>query len=141
MKTTKCNGFGVISVSEGRLTAEQTEHGRRHMEETFVKLLGTNENDNLYWTGSKTDLVEMAYVAYVGGHVRDRSGAPLSLVALVRRICAVLHVCEPCNIYQTASRARLRKGVKCHTYTERYCWLKYMNGVEEPAAREIKKMG
>ncbi|MGM9704378.1 MAG: hypothetical protein ACI3YB_00115 [Prevotella sp.] len=141
MKTTIKRVSNVLKVSEGQISAEQREQGLRHMEEAFVRLLDHSDKDNLYWIGSQTDLVEMVYEVYAHGRVRDASGEPLSLHRLVLRTCALLHMYVPTNIYQVASRARRRKGVKSHTFIERYAWQRYVNGVDNPLTCEIKKMG
>lgn len=140
MKTSKKNVSQVLDVSEGHVTAEQKAMGRRHLEDAFVRLLSFSDKDNLYWIGTQTDFVEMVYMVYLGGRVRDKSGEPIPLYLLVQRACALLHMCVPANIYQVAARAMKRKGVRSHTFAERYSWQKYVNGVDNPLTCEIKRM-
>lgn len=122
------------------LTDKQLAEGRKALESTFVALLSIDEKENIYWTGSLTDLVEIARVAYEGGIVRDTSGCPMSFAKLVKAVCAKLHMPAPYNPYNAAARARQRKGVKNYTMLERFCWQKFVGGKANPIVSELRRM-
>lgn len=119
------------------VTPEQLAAGRKHLEEVFVKMLGIREDENKYWVGFQTDLVELVRLAWEAQLVRNADGTPASMAALVSKVFAALHMVEPANPYSVVARARRRKGVFRQTLLERYCWLKYVKGVENPLDQEI----
>lgn len=141
MGKTITNGLPAVSAAAATLTGQQLAEGRKIMEDSFVALLGIDERENIYWTGSLTDLVEIARVAYEGGAMRDSRGCPLPFAALVRAVCAKLHICPPYNPYNAAARARQRKGVRSSTMLERFCWQKFVGGNDNPIFSELRKMG
>jgi len=122
------------------LTREQLAAGRKAMEAAFVALLAIDERENIYWTGSQTDLVELARVAYEGGIVRDAQGSPVPFTKLVRAVFAKLHTVAPYNPYNAAALAQRRKGVRRSTLLERFCWLKYIAGHDNPLSAELQQM-
>jgi len=122
-----------------RLTNEQLAEGRKHMKDAFARLLAANEKDDIRWMGTQTDLMELAYLAYESGEMRDERGFPLTLAQLVREACNKLHVRQPYSPYNAAARARRRKGVRCHTLLERFCWLKFVAREDNPLTSELQK--
>lgn len=128
------------TTSTAMLTDEQLTAGRKAMENAFVALLDIDEKENIYWMGSQTDLVELARVAYEGGIVRDRWGSPVPFAKLVKAVCAKLHTVAPYNPYNAAALALRRKGVRRSTLLERFCWLKYVAGQDNPLSMELQRM-
>lgn len=141
MGKTITKGLLAGTPAAASLTGSQLAEGRKIMEDTFAALLGIDERENIYWTGSLTDLVELARVAYEGGAVRDSQGCPLPFAKLVNTVCAKLHICPPYNPYNAAARARQRKGVRGCTMLERFCWQKFVGGKDNPIFSELRKMG
>lgn len=135
----KTNVFNLRqeSIRPSALTDEQLRCGRRIMEDTFMRVLDSDNSERMRWTGTQTDLMELAYVAYQGGTVRDSHGCPATLASLVRRICCKLHTHVPYSPYNMAARARLRKGVKRPTLTERVSWMKFVEGEDNPLKEMI----
>lgn len=111
-----------------KLTKEELEEGRRRMEEQFVGLLEHDENEGLTWKGTKTDLMEIVHAMYCNGNIRDDEGYPVTMAWLVDRACRVLHVVPPVNPYYLAQKGRIRKGVICPTFAERYTWIRKETG-------------
>lgn len=140
MGKTNTNELFANTTNSVKLTNEQLTEGRKAMENAFVALLNIDEKDNIYWTGSQTDLVELARVAYDGGIIRDKNGSPVSFAKLVKAVCAKLHTVAPYNPYNAAQLALRRKGVRNSTLLERFCWLKYVAGQDNPLSSELQKM-
>ncbi len=138
--TEKCLECAVPGPTPRRVTDEQMATGRRELGESFVRLLSSRYDDNLYWVGLQTDLLEVVRIVFDDGLVRDRAGVPLPLLHLVRHSCAVLHQYMPRNPYSLMQRARRRKGVRRQTMLERYCWRKYVQGVPDPLADEVLRL-
>lgn len=140
MEKTNFSALRVGNIRPCILTDEQRRQGRKIMENIFVGLLCADDGERMNWTGTQTDLVELAYVAYLGGVVREGDGSPATFASLVRRIFRKLNAREPYNLYNMAARARRRKGMRRHTLTERFCWQKFVAGVDNPLSEEIKRM-
>ena len=138
--TKKCLECAVPDPTPRHVTDEQMAAGRRALGESFVRLLSSRYDDNLYWVGLQTDLLEVVRIVFDDGLVRDRSGVPLPLLHLVRHSCAVLHQYMPRNPYSLMQRARRRKGVRRQTMLERYCWRKYVQGIADPLADEVLRL-
>lgn len=131
----------IVSVTEAQTvapSAEQLVEGRKIMENTFVRLITAPADKQSRWVGTQSDLMELVYMAYESGAVRDKCGCPLSMAKLAGRACRRLHVKPPYNCYHAAARARQRKGVRRHTLVERFCWLKYVAGVDDPLSGELQ---
>lgn len=123
-----------------RVTPEQLAAGRRHLEATFLRLISTPDRDGLYWVGLQTDLLEVVYMVFVDQVVRDEAGTPMTLKCLVDRAFAVLHLYRPHNPYSLIARARRRKGIRRQTMLERYCWQKYVRGIDSPLDSEVVRI-
>lgn len=121
------------------LDRERRRAARRMMVEQFAELLSHSTSENLYWTESKTDLLEIAHDAYMSGMLSDDSGRPFRFRMLVRRACAVLHVPEPSNPYSMVHNARNRKFVRQKSIFSRYCWMVYRMGVKNPLNGMVKR--
>ena len=129
-------------LSGGRhvVSREEMENCRRDMENTFAQLLEVRPEDGLYWTGPATDLMELTYMVYANGLIRDADGYPVSMASLARRICANLHAPMPSNLYKVAAQARQRKGIRRPPLLERCVWLR-RQGIEEPLHQELDRRG
>lgn len=136
----KCLECAVPGGTPRHVTDEQMAAGRRSLGESFVRLLSSRYDDNLYWVGLQTDLLEVVRIVFDDGLVRDPVGVPLPLLHLVRHSCAVFHQYMPRNPYSLMQRARRRKGIRRQTMLERYCWRKYVQGVADPLADEVLRL-
>ncbi|WP_298450622.1 hypothetical protein [uncultured Prevotella sp.] len=122
------------------LSKEQRDSARRIMAQQLGQLLARNPAENLYWTESKTDLMELVYEVYVAENPVDRLGRPYSFSEMARRACAVLHVPMPKNPYAMVYNARERKGLKQKSFFSRYCWLMYCRHSRNPLYAMIRCM-
>ena len=86
----------------------------------FVDLLMTAPGAGVRWTGTVTDLMEVAHIAYLQGTVCAADGASCTFRQLVERACSVLNVKVPCNPQTCARRASMRKGVRNSPFIDRY---------------------
>lgn len=96
------------------------------MAEEFVAI--TEHGEVLKWSGSQSDLMEMVYTVYISGLRRDDSGSLMTLTALTKSYFGMMHIKCPSNPHALASRARNRKGSRCSTMLERFCWKHYVKG-------------
>lgn len=101
------------------------------------RLMSHDEQEGLQWKGTHTDLMEALHVAYETGALQDEWGICLSFSSIVRRVCRLLHVNEPRNPYECASRGQRRKGMQMTPYLERYQRLR-AQGVRNPLWKSIK---
>lgn len=123
-----------------RVTREERSQARAEMADRLEGYLNVADRDNYYWVGSQRDLLELAYEAWLYGSVRDPQGRPIAFAALARRVCAKLHMPLPCNVYATAAKARQRKGVASDTLLNRYCFLRFVRGNDDPLADEVVRL-
>ena len=123
------------------LSREQREQARACMAEQATELMKRSPRENLYWIENKTDLMELAHVAYMTEMVKDGQGRPYKFAAIAHRLCSVLHVPMPYNPYSVAYNARTRKGVRQQTFFDRYCWMMYFRKISNPLNGMIKRMG
>lgn len=112
------------------------EEGRMMMVEWLLDII-TTDDENIYWTGSMTDLAELVYYLYEKKFMRDGYGYPLSYKCLVKQCFAFFHVAEPTNPFTIAARARRRKGIKQPSLLERFCWLHFRAGKIRPLDEEV----
>lgn len=122
------------------VTDDQRRKGRTEMAQRLMTLLNVRDRDNYYWVGSQTDLVELAYDAWLEGLVRDTAGNPVSFLVIARRVCAKLHMPLPSNVYVAARRARNRKGIRHNTLLDRYCYLRFVRGKADPIGEELLRL-
>lgn len=122
------------------LTAEQRRQARTEMAGRLLGFLNVADRDNYYWVGSQRDLLELAYTAWLDGAVRDPQGRPIAFAALASRVCAKLHMPLPRNVYDTAAKARQRKGIVSDTLLNRYCFLRFVRGNDDPLAGEVIRL-
>lgn len=123
-----------------RVSREELAQGRKEMCGRLIALLGVADRDNYYWVEAKSDLIEMAYETWLDGTLRDPQGNPISYAAIARRVFAKLHMPLPRNIYSVAARARARKGITRTTMLDRYCFLRYVRGKDDPLADDIIRL-
>lgn len=123
------------------LTPRERRDVRAAVVSDFVGLLSIREQDNVYWVGTKVDLVELAYMAYEDAAVRDAAGLPVSFKQLVRRACACLHVVMPYSVYRLNELARSRKGIRSLPVVQRYYYLSQARGLQHPVATDLERIG
>ncbi len=83
-------------------------------------LLSHTNEEQLRWNGTRSDLMEALYVVFCTGLLEDDEGCQLHFSHIVSRACSLLHVVPPRNPYETAARARRRKGLNRSTFMRRY---------------------
>lgn len=105
------------------LSRDERRSAHRQMIEQFSAVLERSQGGNIYWTGTKTDLVELTYEMFACGGLTDSQGRPCSFVAMVAKVCSILHVTPPGNPYSLVRSARVRKGMKQQSFFSRYCYM------------------
>jgi len=123
-----------------QLTAEELHEGEERLMHDFTHLLQLQPGDNVRWTGSQTDLMELVYTAYLRGVVRDAEGYPASLKMLTREICRCLHVAVPDNPSSVGRYAVSRKGVRRNTLLQRYTWCYKRTRLPHPLNKVVAGM-
>lgn len=86
----------------------------------FMKMYRAAQLRPYKWTGSKSDLYEMAYRAYLSEALVDTSGVPLTFTEVCRRMALCFQTPCPRNIYAFAIRACNRHGIRCRSVLSRY---------------------
>lgn len=105
------------------LSRDERRQAHRLMAGQFTEILERSRGGNIYWTGTKTDLVELIYEVFTAGSLTDSQGRPCSFVAMVAKACSILHVTPPANPYSLIQKARLRKGIRQQSFFSRYCYM------------------
>ena len=123
------------------LTKEQRKYALEQMTKQFCELMECSPNENLYWLGSTTDLLDLAHEVYMTETLIDREGHPLPFGLIARRIFAALHMPMPSNLYSMAYNARNRKGVKQTSMFSRYCLMLYDMKAQRPLNRLVERRG
>lgn len=93
---------------------------QQRLADEVKSLMEHEEHEGLYWSGTSTDLMEALHAAYSTGQLQDEQGICLTFRTIVSRVCSVLHVGQPHNPYECASRGRRRKGMRMNSFMERY---------------------
>ena len=122
------------------LTKEQRKYALEQMTKQFCELMECSPNENLYWLGSTTDLLDLAHEVYMTERLVDREGRPFPFKRIVKRACDVLHVPMPSNPYSMAFNARNRKGVRQTSMFSRYCWQMFFRGSKRPLREMVKRV-
>lgn len=128
---TNLNSFRKEEYAD-TLTKEQRAEARKAMARQLGELLERSPRENLYWTESKTDLMDLVHEVFIIEHPVSGNGHPYNFKTMARLACAVLHVPEPANFYSIVYNARKRKGIKQKSFFSRYCWLLYCKKVKNP---------
>lgn len=136
---TELNNFRLDDYSD-TLTKEQRKEARRLMAEQFGELLEHSPRENLYWTESKTDLIDLVHEVFISEQPISANGRPYSFKSLARLACAVLHVPEPANFYSIVYNARQSKGIRRKPFFSRYCWMLHCKKISRPLNHMIMKM-
>ena len=113
---------------EQTMRTQRMKMAREWLTAEFVELLAISPEDGARWTGTVTDLVEIAHIAYMQGTVCGVHGSACTFRELVTRVCSVLHVKVPHNPQACAYQAAQRKGVRSSPYIERYARRMMMAG-------------
>lgn len=122
------------------LSKEQRDCARDMMARQFAELLACSPDENLYWNGSITDLMDLSHSVYMTEKLVDGQGRPSDFRSIVKRACDVLHVPVPSNPYSMAFNARNRKGVRQTSMFSRYCWLMYVRQSRRPLNEMVKRI-
>ena len=120
-------------------TKEEEEQLTRRIVNNFHDLINRSEEEGLYWTGLKCDLIELAHMVWESGALLDATGHPLDFRTIVRNICRVLHVREPNNPSSVISAVRARKNVRVGPLRERYLQLISKAKIQDPMRLEIRR--
>ena len=106
-----------IIIAETMMTERECE---KRLATEVGQLFTNPQPDNLQWQGTKVDLMEALYVAYVYGTLCDEQGIPLTYRNIVERACNMFHLSIPRNPYQKAHLGQQRMGVRRPPFIVRY---------------------
>lgn len=135
--------FNTVRLSQDSfaetLSRDQRRQAHRLMVEQFREILERSRGGNIYWTGSKTDLIELTYEMCACGNLTDAQGRPCSFVSMVAKVCSILHIVPPGNPYSLVRSARVRKGVKQQSFFSRYCWMLFEKHLRNPLHESLRR--
>lgn len=106
---------------------------RQHLAEEMARLLASRE-DNLYWTGTKTDLMEAVHEVFIADLITDDYGCPETFTRLCDLFCTLFHVVKPRYPRTLVAHATARKGLRLHPFIDRYAY-RLQHGDSHPLAR------
>ena len=118
---------------------EDEERLLRKLVNNFCDLINRSEEEGLYWTGLKCDLIELAHIVWETGQLTDHQGRLMDFQSIVWHICRVLHVRVPCNPSSVVSSVRARKNVRVGPLRERYLQLIVDAKIQDPMRLEIRR--
>ena len=118
---------------------EDEEQLIRKLVNNFCDLINRSEEEGLYWTGLKCDLIELAHIVWETGQLTDLQGRLMDFQSIVWHICRVLHVRVPCNPSSVVSSVRARKNVRVGPLRERYLQLIVDAKIQDPMRLEIRR--
>jgi len=122
-------------------TQEEEDRLTTRIVDNFCDLINRSEEEGLYWTGLKCDLIDLAHMVWETGRLMDKCGRPMDFQTIVHHICRVLHVREPCNPSSVISSVRARKNVRVGPLRERYLQLISKANIQPPPAPPPKGGG
>ena len=122
MNTT--NNLSAILATENMKTQREAQ---QQLAQEVLNLLTHREDEGLQWTGTNIDLMEALHLAYETGSLQDDEGICLTFTTIVCRACTLLHVSQPSNPYECASRGCRRKGRRMQSFLCRY-----VRGMQRP---------
>ena len=99
---------------------QKEKEAKARMTKELMEILEMRPEENLRWTGTTIDLIEVAHIAYCSGNVYKDDGHACTFKYIVSRTCEVLHVKEPPFPKQMAYRAGTRKGIRVTQFLDRY---------------------
>ena len=120
-------------------TQEEEDRLTTRIVDNFCDLINRSEEEGLYWTGLKCDLIDLAHMVWETGRLMDKCGRPMDFQTIVHHICRVLHVREPCNPSSVISSVRARKNVRVGPLRERYLQLISKANIQDPMRLEIRR--
>lgn len=104
----------------GKKSPEVKTKALQRLIDDFKAIYFAPDDGNQTWKGSKADLYEMAYYAYINNVVCDDDGIPATFAQIVHRLCSRFHLTELANASSFARRAIMRKGVRRPSLLDRY---------------------
>lgn len=122
------------------LSREERRQARNLMVSQFHEIIVRAAGDFIYWTGTKTDLIELTYEMFLAGNMRDSMGRPCSFISIVEKVCSTLHVVPPANAYSLIGKAKQRKGVKQQSFFSRYCWMLFSQKRRNPLHTMMRRV-
>nr|WP_314665378.1 hypothetical protein [uncultured Prevotella sp.] len=129
----------IVMKANHLWTQEEEDRLTTRIVDNFCDLINRSEEEGLYWTGLKCDLIDLAHMVWETGRLMDKCGRPMDFQTIVHHICRVLHVREPCNPSSVISSVRARKNVRVGPLRERYLQLISKANIQDPMRLEIRK--
>lgn len=117
---------------------EREQHTKQALIARFVEIYKQNNPCVWRWKGSSADFWQMVYLVYLEVVLFDSSGCPLSLKAISKKFCHLLHMKMVKNPSATAIYACARKGVKQPNIVKRYTQLMSNNNTVEVLQAELQ---
>ena len=85
----------LLINAEHTHTKQLLSEAQQHLVKAFTPLLSFESKGRHKWIGTKTDLLEMAHLAYMSDTVRDEQGRHATFRWIASRICNNLRIKTP----------------------------------------------
>lgn len=119
-----------MPFSVARPTSEQRKEALALLKNEFLSLF-TGPNHPLHWTGTRTQLFELAYLVYMEDLLLTDDGRPLTLRAITSLACLRFGQQPTTNPCAYLYKSRARKEVRSQTFFDSYAHL-FINGEQRP---------
>ena len=126
------NMYNPFNTTACTSQSQRMNEAQQHLIKAFVRLIAKKDGRKQRWAGTKTDLLEMAHLAYTFSSVRDEQGRPATFLWMARHVCTNFHLSIPRNPNALVFRSTQRKNAKRAPLLERYCYLLFEKGIEQP---------
>lgn len=139
MKYTIENHASNMSDEAKTQRMEQVQEALKTTRLSLARILVSGPGENLEWTGTHIDLIQLLHMIYLEGLVCDGEGRPVSFANLVKRAGETFHTLMPHNPHSYVARAHRCKGIKQKPIGERLRWLMVEKQMTHPVFAWIRK--
>lgn len=121
-----------------RLERETMKSVARNLAQQFLDCINQSEDDNLVWTGTKTNLMELVNYIYDYKMMTDEFGVPLTKTRIAQIVCRKFNVAMPRNLSTYRTNILNNKGLKSTTLLNMAIYSKFHNNTEFLISRFIR---
>ena len=89
------NMYNPFNTTACTSQSQRMNEAQQHLIKAFVRLMAKKDGRKQRWAGTKTDLLEMAHLAYTFSSVRDEQGRPATFLWMARHVCTNFHLSIP----------------------------------------------
>ena len=86
------NMYNPFNTTACTSQSQRMNEAQQHLIKAFVRLIAKKDGRKQRWVGTKTDLLEMAHLAYTFSSVRDEQGRPATFLWMARHVCTNFHL-------------------------------------------------